>query len=306
MAGEPLKLIVGLGNPGIEYARTRHNAGFQVVDELARRHQATFRSEPRHQAELARARIGGEDLWLLKPMSYMNRSGDPVRSVADYYKVPVESVLVAYDELDFPAGVVRLKQGGGAAGHNGMRDVIAHMGDAFWRLRIGIGHPGDRSAVLDYVLGRPNAADAELIRDRKSTRLNSSHVAISYAVFCLKQPPTPAIYTLSLHDALPISGVVRLKQGGGAAGHNGMRDVIAHMGDAFWRLRIGIGHPGDRSAVLDYVLGRPNAADAELIREALLVAADAVPVLLTEGAQSAMNRLHSRGPSPGEPPATNS
>src|SRR5205807_7023893 len=85
-----------------------------------------------------------------------------------------------------------------------------------------------------------------------------------------------------------------------------MRDVIAHMGDAFWRLRIGIGHPGDRSAVLDYVLGRPNAADAELIREALLVAADAVPVLLTEGAQSAMNRLHSRGPSPGEPPATNS
>src|SRR5205807_354633 len=121
MAGEPLKLIVGLGNPGIEYARTRHNAGFQVVDELARRHQATFRSEPRHQAELARARIGAEDLWLLKPMSYMNRSGDPV-----------------------------------------------------------------------------------------------------------------------------------------------------------------------------------------LIREALLVAADAVPVLLTEGAQSAMNRLHSRGPSPGEPPATNS
>src|SRR5438105_2129965 len=118
MAGEPLKLIVGLGNPGIEYARTRHNAGFQVVDELARRHQATFRSEPRHQAELARARIGAEDLWLLKPMSYMNRSGDPVRSVADYYKVPVESVLVAYDELDFPAGVVRLKQGGGAAAEN--------------------------------------------------------------------------------------------------------------------------------------------------------------------------------------------
>jgi peptidyl-tRNA hydrolase, PTH1 family len=200
MAGEPLKLIVGLGNPGTEYARTRHNAGFQFVDELASRHQATFRSEPRHQAELARARVGGEDLWLLKPMSYMNRSGHPVRSVADFYKVPVGSVLVAYDELDFPAGVVRLKQGGGAAGHNGMRDVIAHMGDEFWRLRIGIGHPGDRSAVLDYVLGRP------------------------------------------------------------------------------------------------------NAADAELIREALHAAADAVPVLLTEGAQIAMNGLHGRGPSPGEPP----
>ena len=163
MAGEPLKLIVGLGNPGTEYARTRHNAGFQFVDELARRHAATFRSEPRHRAELARAAIAGQQLWLLKPMSYMNHSGDPVRSVADFYKVPVGSVLVAYDELDFPAGVVRLKLGGGAAGHNGMRDVIAHMGDAFWRLRIGIGHPGDRGAVLDYVLGRPSADDARLI-----------------------------------------------------------------------------------------------------------------------------------------------
>jgi PTH1 family peptidyl-tRNA hydrolase len=199
MAGEPLKLIVGLGNPGTEYARTRHNAGFQFVDELASRHQATFRSEPRHQAELARARIAGEDLWLLKPMSYMNHSGDAVRSVADFYKLPLGSLLVAYDELDFPAGVVRLKQGGGAAGHNGMRDVIAHMGDAFWRIRIGIGHPGDRSAVLDYVLGRP------------------------------------------------------------------------------------------------------SAADAQLIREALLAAADAVPVLLAEGAQIAMNRLHSRESWPGEP-----
>jgi PTH1 family peptidyl-tRNA hydrolase len=165
MAGEPLKLIIGLGNPGTEYARTRHNAGFQFVDLLAQRHGAVFRSEPRHRAELARARIGETDLWLLKPMSYMNHSGDPVRSVASFYKLPLESILVAYDELDFPAGVVRLKQGGGAAGHNGMRDVIAQMGDAFWRLRIGIGHPGDRALVLDYVLGRPQPVDAQLIRD---------------------------------------------------------------------------------------------------------------------------------------------
>src|ERR1700719_3737726 len=113
MAGEPLKLIVGLGNPGIEYALTRHNAGFQFAEELARRHGAAFRSEPRHRAELARTRVGDTELWLLKPMSYMNHSGDPVRSVASFYKVPVESVLVAYDELDFPAGGVRLKQGGG-------------------------------------------------------------------------------------------------------------------------------------------------------------------------------------------------
>jgi PTH1 family peptidyl-tRNA hydrolase len=164
MPGEPLKLIVGLGNPGTEYARTRHNAGFQFADELARRYAATFRSEPRHRAELARARVADADLWLLKPMSYMNHSGEAVRSVATFYKIPLGSILVAYDELDFPPGVVRLKQGGGAAGHNGMRDVIAQMGDAFWRLRIGIGHPGDRAQVLDYVLGRPNATDAPLLQ----------------------------------------------------------------------------------------------------------------------------------------------
>ncbi len=164
MPGEPLKLIVGLDNPGTEYARTRHNAGFQFADELARRYAATFRSEPRHRAELARARVGAADLWLLKPMSYMNHSGEAVRSVATFYKIPLGSILVAYDELDFPPGVVRLKQGGGAAGHNGMRDVIAQMGDAFWRLRIGIGHPGDRAQVLDYVLGRPNATDAPLLQ----------------------------------------------------------------------------------------------------------------------------------------------
>ena len=137
MSALPLKLIVGLGNPGSEYARTRHNAGFWLLDEFARRHGAHFRNEPRHHAEVARARVGGEELWLVKPMSFMNRSGGPVHSVAGFYKVPVESILVAYDELDFPAGVVRLKQGGGAGGHNGMRDMIAQLGDPFWRLRIG-------------------------------------------------------------------------------------------------------------------------------------------------------------------------
>jgi PTH1 family peptidyl-tRNA hydrolase len=93
----------------------------------------------------------------------MNHSGEAVRSVATFYKVPLQSILVGYDELDFAPGSVRLKQGGGAAGHNGMRDVIAQMGDGFWRMRIGIGHPGDRSLVLDYVLGRPSATDRELI-----------------------------------------------------------------------------------------------------------------------------------------------
>jgi peptidyl-tRNA hydrolase, PTH1 family len=165
MSALPLKLIVGLGNPEPEHAPTRHNAGFQLVDELARRHGGTFRREGRHHADMARVRIGSEELWLVKPMSYMNRSGGPVHSIASFYKAPPEGLLVAYDELDFPPGTVRLKQGGGAGGHNGMRDVIARMGEGFWRLRIGIGHPGDKAAVHGYVLGRPPAQEARLIEE---------------------------------------------------------------------------------------------------------------------------------------------
>jgi PTH1 family peptidyl-tRNA hydrolase len=164
MSGEPIKVIAGLGNPGTEYARTRHNAGFHFLDELARRYDGVFRSEPRYRAEVARTRVAGEELWLVKPMNYMNHSGDAVRSIASFYKVPTQAILVAYDDMDFPAGVVRLKHGGGAAGHNGMRDVIAQMGDGFWRLRIGIGHPGERGQVLDYVLGRPSVPETLLIR----------------------------------------------------------------------------------------------------------------------------------------------
>jgi peptidyl-tRNA hydrolase, PTH1 family len=163
MSGVPLKLIVGLGNPGPDYARTRHNAGFRLIDELARRLRATLRSDSRHQGELGKVQIAGTEVWLLKPMTFMNRSGGPVQSVANFYKIPVESILVAYDDLDFPPGDIRLKQGGGAAGHNGIRDIAPQVGDDFWRLRIGIGHPGDRSAVLNYVLGRPSAEDAGLI-----------------------------------------------------------------------------------------------------------------------------------------------
>lgn len=163
MAGLPLTLIVGLGNPGPTYARTRHNAGFELVDELARRTGASLRHEARHQGELARVGIAGADVWLLKPMTYMNLSGQAVGSVAGFYRIAPESILVAHDELDFPPGTVRLKEGGGAGGHNGLRDLIARMGADFWRLRIGIGHPGDRDAVLDYVLGRPPAAEAGLI-----------------------------------------------------------------------------------------------------------------------------------------------
>jgi PTH1 family peptidyl-tRNA hydrolase len=179
MSGVPLKLIVGLGNPGPEYARTRHNAGFWLVDELARRLRGVFRNESRHQGELAKVRLGDTELWLLKPMSFMNRSGGPVQSVANFYKVPVESILVAYDDLDFPPGIIKLRQGGGAAGHNGIRDIAPHVGDQFWRFRIGIGHPGDRSAVLNYVLGRPSAEDTRLIEEAVGAGLDVVPALIS-------------------------------------------------------------------------------------------------------------------------------
>ena len=152
MPGSALKLIVGLGNPGADYARTRHNAGFWLVDELARRHGGTFRHEGKHQADLARVRIGGEDIWLAKPMAFMNRSGGPVSSVLGFYKIAPAEMLVAHDEIDLPSGTVRLKLAGGHGGHNGMRDLISAQGDAFWRLRIGVGHPGAKSEVVDFVL----------------------------------------------------------------------------------------------------------------------------------------------------------
>jgi len=152
MAGNVIRLIVGLGNPGLEYARTRHNAGFWLVDELARRHGGTFRHEGKHQAELARVRINGEEIWLAKPMTYMNRSGGPVSSVLGFYKITPAQMLVAHDEIDLPSGTIRLKEAGGHGGHNGLRDLISAQGDGFWRLRIGVGHPGAKSEVVDFVL----------------------------------------------------------------------------------------------------------------------------------------------------------
>ena len=159
MSGNTLRLIVGLGNPGSEYARTRHNAGFWLVDELARRHGGVFRFEGKHQAELARVRVGGEELWLAKPMTFMNRSGGPVSSVLGFYKMTPAQMLVAHDEIDLPSGTVRLKEAGGHGGHNGLRDLIAAQGDGFWRLRIGVGHPGTKNEVVDFVLTRASASE---------------------------------------------------------------------------------------------------------------------------------------------------
>lgn len=165
MAGLPLQLVVGLGNPGPEHAATRHNAGFWFVDKLARRHEGWLKPEHRYNGDAGRVTIAGVTIWLLKPMSYMNRSGLSVRSFSDYLRVPGEQILVVHDDLDLPAGIARLKQGGGAGGHNGLKDLISHMGEEFWRLRIGIGHPGNRDEVIDYVLERPSAVDERLIQE---------------------------------------------------------------------------------------------------------------------------------------------
>jgi PTH1 family peptidyl-tRNA hydrolase len=165
VAGLALQLVVGLGNPGPEHEHTRHNAGFWFIDELARRHDGRLKPERRYNAEAGRVTVAGVSLWLLKPMGFMNRSGLSVRAFCDYQQLTPEQVLVVHDELDLPPGVARLKFAGGAGGHNGMRDVIAHLGEQFWRLRIGIGHPGHRDVVIDYVLQRASAVDERLTRE---------------------------------------------------------------------------------------------------------------------------------------------
>lgn len=160
------KLIVGLGNPGAEHSETRHNAGFWFVDSLASRYSLSFRPESKFNAEICRLQTTDVDCWLCKPMTFMNRSGSPVQAVASFYKIPVEAILVAHDELDLDAGVARLKKEGGHGGHNGLRDIIAQMGDkSFTRLRIGIGHPGSQDRVTPHVLGRPSMGDRQLIEE---------------------------------------------------------------------------------------------------------------------------------------------
>jgi PTH1 family peptidyl-tRNA hydrolase len=166
MENPGIRLVVGLGNPGPDYAATRHNVGFWFADSLAAAHGGSFRAEGKFHGELCRLTIAGADLRLLKPSTYMNRSGQSVAAVSRYFDIPPESILIAHDELDLPVGKVRLKQGGGHAGHNGLRDTIGVLGNRdFWRLRIGIDHPGDRGQVIGYVLGRPSQEDGACIRD---------------------------------------------------------------------------------------------------------------------------------------------
>jgi len=168
-----IQLIVGLGNPGSEYEPTRHNAGFWFVDELVRRCRQSFRSEQRFHGEVARCLLDGNECRLQKPMTFMNRSGQAVSSLARFFKIPLQQILVVHDELDLPPGTIRLKKGGGHGGHNGLRDLISHLGSKdFYRLRVGIGHPGHRDQVVDYVLRKPSKEDRRQIDDAIYDALN--------------------------------------------------------------------------------------------------------------------------------------
>ena len=155
-----LKVIVGLGNPGSKYTETRHNAGFWFIEEVARQYSATFRTEKKFHGEVAKITIEGKDIWLLKPDTFMNRSGLATQSLLSFYRIAAEQLLVAHDEIDLPPGTIKLKTGGGHGGHNGLRDIISQLGSKeFHRLRIGVGHPGSKDQVVDYVLNRASRDD---------------------------------------------------------------------------------------------------------------------------------------------------
>lgn len=161
-----LKLLVGLGNPGDEYEETRHNAGFAWIDAIARQLRITLRPEGGYFGKVGRATGPSGSIWLLQPMTYMNLSGKSVAALARFYKIAPEEILVAHDELDLPPGEMKLKQGGGNGGHNGLKDIQAQMGSAtFWRLRLGIGHPGHRDAVAGYVLRRAPSTERDALQD---------------------------------------------------------------------------------------------------------------------------------------------
>jgi PTH1 family peptidyl-tRNA hydrolase len=159
-----IQLIVGLGNPGQKYEGNRHNAGFWFCDNLARSLNRPLTAEPKFYAELTRVSIASIDRRIVKPQTFMNLSGKSVAAVANFYKIPPQDILIVHDELDLRPGKMKIKQGGGHGGHNGLKDIQAQLGSAdFWRLRLGIGHPGDRALVVGFVLTNPPASERTLI-----------------------------------------------------------------------------------------------------------------------------------------------
>lgn len=157
-----ISLIVGLGNPGSEYAQTRHNAGFWFIEQLANKYGITL-NDPKFHGISGRGNIEGHDVRLLLPTTFMNRSGQSVVPFAKFYQIAPEAILIAHDELDMNPGVIRLKTGGGHGGHNGLRDIVPHIGSNFHRLRIGIGHPGSKERVSGHVLGKAPSSEQSLM-----------------------------------------------------------------------------------------------------------------------------------------------
>lgn len=191
-----IRLFVGLGNPGSEYEGTRHNAGFWWIDALSRQWNMPLRFEKSYFGQMARGQLRGETVWLLEPQTFMNLSGKSVASLARFFKISPEQILVAHDELDLPAGEAKLKQGGGHAGHNGLRDIHAQLGSSdYWRLRIGIGHPGHKNDVANWVLKKPSPderAGIEAAMDRAlkgADFLFSGEMAKATGVIHTSKPP---------------------------------------------------------------------------------------------------------------------
>ena len=181
MPGERVafELVVGLGNPGPDYARTRHNAGFWFAEAFGRERGAAFSPDRRLSAVTGAVRVGGRKVNVAMPSGFMNNSGQGVAAVARFYKIDPTKVLVAHDELDLPPGEIRLKRGGGHGGHNGLRDVVPRLGSSdFWRLRIGIGHPGHKSAVSGYVLRRAPADQQRLIDEAVELALREADTLV--------------------------------------------------------------------------------------------------------------------------------
>lgn len=177
---DAIRLIIGLGNPGREYEATRHNVGFRWVDELARLQNLNFRSEARFHGLMARGQLLDHEMLLLKPQTFMNASGRAVSALAQFYKIAPAEILVVHDDLDLQPGVARLKLGGGHGGHNGLKDIIAHLGTRdFWRLRLGIGHPGERAEVVNFVLNDPRKEERALIEQAVQRALEVSDLIIA-------------------------------------------------------------------------------------------------------------------------------
>ena len=187
-----IRLVVGLGNPGKEYERTRHNAGFWLVERFAAQSGAVLRKDSKFQALVGRH--GPSGAWLVLPQSFMNSSGRPVQMIAGFFKIAAAEILVVHDEVDFPPGTAKLKLGGGIAGHNGLKDISQRLATHdYWRLRLGVGHPGNKDAVADYVLGKPPAEDKAAI-DETIAR------SIEVLPLCLSGDLQGAMQNLHTHE----------------------------------------------------------------------------------------------------------